>query len=176
MRSGRIYEQATWAHRIKENEYGLLPTPQASDGQQGSIMNDNTKIIFLKSGKPRKISNQGISGSLGLARYAQLMWPTPTVNDAKNCTLPKSQINRDSIAGKLLRTPDANMGKRGCKSREGYEDSKKNGTHAINLNDQAQHEYGMKRLNPELPEWMMGYPEKWTVIDCEDSGMRLSLK
>jgi len=32
MRNGRIYEQATWVHRTKENGYGLLPTPQAFDG------------------------------------------------------------------------------------------------------------------------------------------------
>ena len=49
-------------------------------------------------------------------------------------------------------------------SLEGYEDSLKNGTHAINLNDQAQHEYGMRRLNPALLEWMMGYPQDYTDL------------
>lgn len=178
MRNGRIYEQATWVRRTGENEYGLslIPTPTSSDADQGAIMNDNTKIIFLKSGKPRKISNQGVSGSVGLARYYQIMLPTPTVTIAKNNTMSLAQEKRESslineVNKSMLRTPDANMAKRGPKSLEGYKDCKENGTHAINLNDQTRHEYGMKRLNPELPEWMMGYPANWTRIDCEDVEM-----
>ena len=166
MRNGRIYEQATWVRRTKENEYGLslIPTPEASNGSQGAILNDNTKIVFLKSGKPRKTSNL----------------PTPTVTLYKNNTMSPAQTKRNSsLINEInirLRTPDANMAKRGPKSLEGYKDCKENGTHAINLNDQTRHEYGMKRLNPELPEWMMGYPVNWTRIDCEDAEMRLSLK
>ena len=44
----------------------------------------------------------------------------------------------------LWRTPDANLGKRGPKSKEGYEDSLKNGTHAINLLDQVKHSFQPK--------------------------------
>lgn len=44
--------------------------------------------------------------------------PTPTVNDSKNCTLPPSQRERDSIIGHVLRVPtrlasDAERGGRG---------------------------------------------------------------
>jgi hypothetical protein len=31
------------------------------------------------------------------------MLPTPTTNDSKNSTLPPSQINRDGLAGAMLR-------------------------------------------------------------------------
>ena len=41
----------------------------------------------------------------------------------------------------LWRTPDAHLGMRGAKSKEGYEDSLKNGTHAINLLDQVRHNF-----------------------------------
>lgn len=34
-------------------------------------------------------------------------WPTPTVNDSKNCTLPPSQIKHDNIPGALLRDGEA---------------------------------------------------------------------
>jgi DNA (cytosine-5)-methyltransferase 1 len=46
----------------------------------GAILNDNTKLIMLKSGKLRKISNQGVSGSIGLARTVA-MYPTPSANE-----------------------------------------------------------------------------------------------
>lgn len=32
MQNGKIYELQTWVRRTEENEYGLLPTPRASDG------------------------------------------------------------------------------------------------------------------------------------------------
>ena len=46
----------------------------------------------------------------------------------------------------LWRTPDAHLGMRGAKSKEGYEDSLKNGTHAINLLDQVKHNFEPKFL------------------------------
>jgi hypothetical protein len=148
-----------------------FPTPQASDGQQGAIMNENTKIIFLKSGKPRKISNQGVSGSVGLSRYAQIMWRTP-----------------DTCAG-------------GTKSKAQYEKAKKTGCNAIRLQDQVKHEISWStprsrdwkgksqrgadpenrdclpnaaggQLNPQFVEWLMGYPLNYT--DTRDD-LRLSL-
>jgi hypothetical protein len=36
--------------------------------------------------------------------------PTPTVNDAKNSTLPPSQIERNGIAGWILETHDVPVG------------------------------------------------------------------
>jgi hypothetical protein len=39
----------------------------------------------------------------------------------------------------IWRTPDANMGERGAKSQESYEESLEMGTHALNLNDQIEH-------------------------------------
>ena len=35
--------------------------------------------------------------------HAARHWPTPTVNDSKNCTLPPSQVKHDNIPGALLR-------------------------------------------------------------------------
>ena len=81
----------------------------------------------------------------------------------------------------LFRTPDAHLGKRGAKSKEGYLDSLKNGTHAINLLDQVKHNYqpidfptlkanqdAVGTLNSEWVEWLMGYPIGWTDIGIEN--------
>ena len=81
MRSGVLWERITSPLHTDETESGfLLPTPTCADATMGAILNDNTKLIMLKSGKLRKISNQGVSGSIGLARTVA-MYPTPSANE-----------------------------------------------------------------------------------------------
>jgi hypothetical protein len=77
MRDGVCWELAMPAHLTSETEFGyLLPTPTCADAGAGAILNENTKLITLKSDRLQKISNQGVSGSIGLARTIA-MWPTP---------------------------------------------------------------------------------------------------
>lgn len=64
------------------------PTPTASLGTKGGRVT------------PRK-SREG--GTLIEAVSGRQTWPTPTVNDSKNCTLPPSQVKHDNIPGALLR-------------------------------------------------------------------------
>lgn len=82
-----------WALRsaiagIEQGVYPNLPTPTASDGTVGAVLNESTRIYRTKNGTPRKISNQGIDGSVGLARFVQLearaTLPTPTARDWEN--------------------------------------------------------------------------------------------
>jgi len=88
MQSGELSERTTPGHLTSETESGfLLPTPTCADATMGAILNDNTKLITLKSGRLRKISNQGISGSIGLARTIAI-YPTPTCHNAKECDAP----------------------------------------------------------------------------------------
>ena len=95
MQDGVCWEPLMLAHRTKETESGfLLPTPTCADATMGAILNENTKLITLKSGKLRKISNQGVSGSIGLARTVA-MWPTPTCHNAKEQDSP-SEANRNT--------------------------------------------------------------------------------
>ena len=63
---------------------GLLPTPRASDGAKGGPGQRDSK------------------GYPALAAIAPML-PTPTAQDAKNSTLPSSQMERDSVPGHLLR-------------------------------------------------------------------------
>jgi hypothetical protein len=57
-------------------------------------------------------------------------------------------------------TPDANMGKRGYQKPETLHLSK----HQITVNDLIMLRYGIKKLNPQLPEWLMGWPLEWTDL------------
>ena len=107
------------------------------------------------------------------------LWPTPTIQESKNSTLPPSQINRDNIAGAILRgmlpTPHASCstgaGRQGRTGGMNLQTAVKmlptptvSGKHnrssikkswdglAIAVNG---------RLNDQFVRQMMGYPEGW---------------
>ena len=63
-------------------KFGLLPTPMASDATMGAIIGKNDVFIATKNGTPRKVNQNGQNGSLGLARYVQML-PTPQARDFK---------------------------------------------------------------------------------------------
>jgi len=90
MRDGVLSELATLELRTGAKESGLWPTPNA--------MPATSDLGFQCSGDGRKKPNK-----LGWAVWQQ-MWPTPTVNDSKNSTLPPSQVRHDNIPGALLRS------------------------------------------------------------------------
>jgi len=87
---------------------------------------------------------------------AAMSWATPTVNDAKNSTLPPSQIGRASLVGDVMRmaTPQARDFRTEQRSR--WEDPRR----SRNLNDQIG-----GQLNPDWVEGLMGWPMNWTCVD-----------
>ncbi len=95
MRDGVCWELTTSVRHIEERESGYLPTPTSTDATAGAILNENTELIQLKSGKLRKISNNGVSGSIGLARTVAL-WPTPDANMGARGTQPEWKPTRQS--------------------------------------------------------------------------------
>ena len=91
----------------------LLPTQMTADATMGAVIGENDKYVINKNGVPRKITQHGTNGSVGLARYAIMgMLPTPTAQDFKRRG-PNSQqqglpelVYRMSMD--LLPTPRAN--------------------------------------------------------------------
>tara|TARA_R110000850_G_scaffold33577_3_gene91336 strand:+ start:373 stop:1080 length:708 start_codon:yes stop_codon:yes gene_type:complete len=71
----------------------LLPTPTASDAGPAAILNENTNIVFTGKGTPRKVSNNGVNGSLGLARTVMLL-PTPSAHEHKYRLKGNSQASK----------------------------------------------------------------------------------
>ena len=120
-RRGRLYFQlAPVARGTSASGYSLLPTPTAAMAGGGGSIREAARAM---RGEKRE---SGASVSLRLPDYVKL-FPTPTAQDAKNSTLPPSQMERNSIPGMLM--------------REGASGS----------------------LNPQWVEWLMGYPEDWTL-------------
>ncbi len=83
MRDGVVWRHRESAHRINATDGGAwVPTPTVNG-------NYNRKGLSKTSGD-------------GLATYAR-MWPTATLQDSKNCSLPPSQVDRDHLCGALMR-------------------------------------------------------------------------
>jgi hypothetical protein len=138
----------------------LLPTPTASDAGVASVLNGDTVIRYNSKGTARKVSNQGVEGSLGLSRFAALL-PTPTARDWKEGSAaqvekPRSEALRDRIQyyGQLLATPQARDWK--GKSGQGFIDR------GGNQNLPSQFHAPKKSLNPRFVAAMMGYHPRWT--------------
>ena len=58
--NGQLYQLNNLEHPILENDGFVLPTPVASDGAQGAILNEKTKIVWTKNGTLRKLTNNGV--------------------------------------------------------------------------------------------------------------------
>jgi hypothetical protein len=66
----------------------MLPTPKAADGERGRDRARNRS-----DNKSRELATT----------VRDRMLPTPTTNDSKNSSLPPSQVERDGLAGAMLR-------------------------------------------------------------------------
>jgi len=136
----------------------MWPNPLSSEGSGGG--NAGYALAAI-NGEKRK---SGATRSLKL-RDVVLAFPTPTVNDVKNSSLPPSQINRDSLIGDVMRnwpTP-----------RAGNPGSRPNGKGGKILAEEVKKkEENMipgGQLNPDWVEWLMGWPLAWT--DLKPLGM-----
>lgn len=161
MLSGRLFQQPRWEPCTDGKGYSLLPTPTASDATVAAVFNDNTQIYYTRNGTPRKVSNQGIDGSVGLNRFVQLL-PTPKATDGyhpgvkahkKGQTLHLSA----ALAKMSLPTPTARDWKYGSAAQVSKARSE-------NLNDRAAAITGKPLLNPNFVEALMGYPPGWTEL------------
>lgn len=83
---------------------GMLPTPTTKNASGGAIvLNENGKRMD-KSGQEWSGQLHDMAKSGLLPMKVTSMMNTPTAQDADNSTLPKSQLNRDSVVGDILKT------------------------------------------------------------------------
>ena len=153
MQSGIVSQLAPLAPLIDGIEFGLLPTPTAS--QYGS----------------NRSASSGAAVRPSLALLAK--WPTPNARDWKDTTEKSSLAVLDRggqmTLGRAVHkwpTPRAIDGR--PKGNGPRQDTL---TGAINYNDAGER---IGSLNPTWVEWLMGFPIGWT--DLEDSATPSSRK
>lgn len=93
---GNLAEQVMYGMPTRH----MIPTPVVPNGGRKHNLDSLTMVgntLYRKDGS---------KAQLDLETYTRI-YPTPTVNDAKNSTLPPSQINHDNLPGALLRDGEA---------------------------------------------------------------------
>jgi hypothetical protein len=72
MRNGIVYPLLNLERRTLAKDTSLLPTPVTSDATAGAVIGKKDVFYTTKSGLPRKINQNGVDGSVGLARLFRL--------------------------------------------------------------------------------------------------------
>lgn len=73
MRNGRCFQRQPLVRRTKGKGCFLLPTPVKALGGAAASLTDSMVFRETTSGVPRKVSGQGVDGSVGLVRLL-LLW------------------------------------------------------------------------------------------------------
>lgn len=142
-------EYVSWAGTDNRAIY-FIPTPRA--------------VNIPTSEKAKRTSKSGP----GLADYVK-MWPTPTVNDAINSSLPKSQIKRKQLVGEIMRAqlyPTPTTGAGMCGGTGNYQKLKElEAAGQITEEERRSMAAGNGgQLNPDWVEWLQGFPIGWTEV------------
>jgi len=96
------------------------------------------------------------------------MWPTPAAQDAKNATLPPSQIHRDTVPGAVMRemklwpTPAASQDGKPIRPLAPSEQDGGHGTMLVGAVGDVEPQKVGGQLNPDWVEALMCVPEGWT--------------
>ena len=110
----------------------LWHTPNVPNGGRVSPP-DMSPTGRMPDGKKRQV---GLEHQVRMVERG--LWPTPTANDAKNSSLPPSQIKRKQLVGSIMKE----------------------------LEPQAKDSCG--QLNPTWVEWLMGFPAGWTDLNASE--------
>jgi hypothetical protein len=166
----------------------LLPTPMASDATTGAIIGKNDHFITTGNGTPRKINQNGINGSVGLARMVQLL-PTPNAREADKYSKkynPNSQMGTALTAmavNGMLPTPirrdyQPSVSPQALKRKDGKMRTDSLCNLPVMLGEHCLQNGGRtSQLNPLFVEEMMGFPLMWTTLPfLSQNGDRNQLK
>ena len=192
MRNGMCFERPTSGRPISELGSSSLPTPTASTagynrgGGQGRVgpIRPSLRMMAREGMWPTpaaadsgRASGTYARGNLTLTGAARL-WPTPTSMDSRSSggrnasaakpgskTHPGTSLT-DAVVRERWPTPTARDGdpKRGSPSRESAQRRLDKGKR--NIEDALAASGATGQLNPRWVEWLMGFPDEWTVCDA----------
>lgn len=138
--------------RTEENASHLWATPNTMD----HLPQRSEEALLRQAHGARKGRTRPSNLREQVDERTMKLFPTMTVNDAKNSTFPPSELNRKGgLIKSLMETPQARDFRTGSISR--WNDPNR----SRNLNDQIG-----GQLNPTWVEWLMGFPIGWTDLDA----------
>ena len=143
-----------------------LPLPTLSRTWSARAITPSCLILKLRLSERRT----GGNASRLLPTEPQL-WSTPTANDAKNSTLPPSQLKRGGLPGQIMRamyqTPTTGAGL--CGGTGNYQQLKKKEQDGEITPEECRSMAAGNggQLNPDWVEAMMGFPVGWTALETD---------
>lgn len=141
------------------------PNQRDSSGSPGLQMAAPSTMNYLPQRSPEALKQEQVC-----PETVQL-WSTPTANDAKNSTLPPSQLKRCGLPGQIMRTmyqtPTTGAGL--CGGTGNYQQLKKKEQDGeITPEERRSMAAGNGgQLNPDWVEAMMGFPVGWTALETD---------
>jgi hypothetical protein len=135
--------------RISDNDSGGWPTPDSTNVGDGTPYEAQNQRMQERRARTKKaveagevLPGSGRSMVLQMAAQAAAGWMTPTVNDATGSQYAYSRGNHDQPVLKL--PGQAQAAASGTMQSPSPASTVSRGV-----------------LNPELPRWLMGFPEEW---------------
>ena len=144
--------------------FRLVPSTPRTEGIDARLLPTPTASVADHGGPNQRDS----SGRPGL-QMAAMLWPTPTVNDGVNSSLPLSQIKRKSLVGQIVKMlyPTPTTGAGLCGGTGNYKQLKAlEESGEISSEERRSMASGSGgQLNPEWVEALMGFPPGWTELE-----------
>lgn len=156
MQDGVCYPLKTWEHHIRDEEYGLWPTPTYGDVE---LERRKGNLYKTKTGSVRAMNENGVSSNRGLP--GAVLCPTPNARDYKG-EPGKAWSSQSSLPAAISKYPTPSA----TDYRTGYGDTaaarKQHAKRKKPLRDSVAQSM---KLNPPWDEWLMGWPIGWTSLD-----------
>ena len=148
------------------------PTVDCEEGGQQSERVERTKsgsFILRKKNKPESTFGAKLSDAMLYLEKKKLFY-SPTTNDSKNLTLPKSQKDRHSIIGDMINMKEMlpTPAQRDYKDVTLSESYKNRNSDSLPIKMMKKNKPGGK-LNPTFVEFLMGFPMNWTKTEPTES-------
>jgi len=148
------------------------PTVDCEEGGQQSERVERTKsgsFILRKKNKPESTFGAKLSDAMLYLEKEKQMYHSPTTNDAKNLTFPKSQRNRSSIIGDMMRKNMVPTPKARDHKDMGYQPTWKDSLEQNLPRTVLKNNTPGGKLNPTFVEFLMGFPMNWTKTEPTES-------